>query len=255
MKTKLINLVLIVIAGSASLFFLYGNSSDKISVQPTLQPVSEAQPTPAPVAPITKTTVEEAGSAIVLYTVPFTSQAPLGDWKDPRQQSGCEEAAALITMGWVRGETFTPSGAEQEIIAIAEYQTKNYGDYYDTSAKDTLDRILKGYFNYNNVSLKYDIGVEDIKRELSNGNLVIAPMNGQTIGNPYYTPPGPLRHMIVFIGFDDNKREFITNDPGTSRGKSFRYSYDRIRTSLQDYETGHDVPITSHRSAMIVVSK
>lgn len=255
MKTKVINLVLIIIAGSASLFFLYGNSSDKVAVQPTSQPVSVAEPSPAPIAPITKTAVEETMPAMVLHDAPFTSQAPLGDWKDPRQQAGCEEAAAMIAMGWVRGETFTPAGAEKEIIAIAEWQLKNYGVYYDTSAKDTLDWILKGYFNYSNASLKYDIGVEDIKRELSNGNLVIAPMNGQTIGNPYYTAPGPLRHMIVFIGFDDNKREFITNDPGTSRGKSFRYGYDRIANSLQDYETGHDVPIRNHRSAMIVVSK
>ncbi len=243
---------MILVAGSAFILFLYWDPSDEKAVSPTSQPVSEAEPTPAPT---TKTATEEAVPAVVLHTAPFTSQAPLGDWKDPRQQAGCEEAAALIAMGWVRGEAFTPDGALKEIIAISEYELKNYGVYYDTSARDTLDWILKGYFNYRNVRLEYGVGIEDIRRELSNGNLVIAPMNGQTIGNPYYTPPGPLRHMIVFIGFDDNKREFITNDPGTSRGKSFRYSYDRIRTSLQDYETGHDVPIKSHRSAMIVVSK
>ena len=28
--------------------------------------------------------------------VPFTPQAPLGNWEDERQQAGCEEAAALM---------------------------------------------------------------------------------------------------------------------------------------------------------------
>jgi len=254
-KIKFINLFLILIAASSALFALGGNSADKIPTQPAGAPIPEARPSSPPGAPSTKTAVEEARPAVVMHNVPFTSQAPLGNWKDPRQQAGCEEAAALIAMGWVRGDTFTPSGAEKTIIAISEYELKNYGSYEDASAKDTVDWILKGYFNYSNVRLKYDIGVGDIKRELANGNVVIAPMNGQTIGNPYYTPPGPLRHMVVFIGYDDNKKEFITNDPGTSRGESFRYSYDRIQTSLQDYETGDHVPITSHRTAMIVVSK
>ena len=34
----------------------------------------------------------------VLLNVPFTSQAPFGEWSDPRHQDGCEEAAALMAV-------------------------------------------------------------------------------------------------------------------------------------------------------------
>ena len=152
----------------------------------------------------------------VLLNVPFTPQAPFGDWGDSRQQDGCEEASALMAMRWVQNKAVTLAEAEKEIIAISDYEFQKYGNFHDTSVKDTIDRIFRGYFNYNNVTAKYDIDAEDIKNELSQGNLVIVPANGQKLKNPYYTPPGPLHHMLVIRGYDNKTGEFFTNDPGTA---------------------------------------
>lgn len=190
----------------------------------------------------------------VLLDVPFTVQAPFGGWADARQDYGCEEASILMAMRWVRGETLSPAQAEQEIIALSDFEKEQYGDFHDTSAQDTL-KVLKAYFNYENAFVKYDIGTEDIKAELAQGNVVIVPIDGTKVGNPYYTPPGPPKHKIVIRGYDDATQEFITNDSGTKRGEEYRYGYDVLEGALLDYPTGIDEPIAEIRTAMIVIKK
>lgn len=190
----------------------------------------------------------------ILYEVPFISQAPLGDWSDPREQHGCEEASALMAMGWVLGKTFTPEQALEEIIFISDFEFKRYGEFRDTSAEDTAERIFKGYFKYDPVGFKKDIGVGDIKRELYRGNLVIVPVNGQKLGNPFFKPPGPIQHMVVVKGYDPRTKEFITNDPGTKHGESFRYKEEILEKALQDYPTGFHRKILKIETAMIVAS-
>ena len=88
-----------------------------------------------------------------------------------------------MAMSWVKGTDITPEKARQEIIAVSDYELANYGVFLDTSSRDTVDWIFKGYYGYQNVELFYDISVEDIKNELRKGNLVITPMNGQELHN------------------------------------------------------------------------
>ena len=118
-----------------------------------------------------------------------------------------------------------------------------------------MKRIFKGYYKYNNAEARSGISIEDIKKELFDGNLVIVPVNGQKIKNPFYTPPGPLEHMLVVIGYDGATKEFITNDPGTRRGEKYRYSEDILGAALMDYPTGIHQIITEVKTAMIVVKR
>lgn len=193
---------------------------------------------------------------VILQDVPFTPQAPLGNWQDMRQENGCEEASAMMAMAWVRGkEKFAPAEAEKEIIAIADYELEKYGDFHDTSAKDTAIRIFNDYFNYDNIEVKYNVDAKDIKNELIKGNLVVVPVNGQKLKNLFYKPPGPIEHMIVIVGYDNDKKEFITNDPGTKRGEKYRYKEEVLEGALQDYPTGFHEPILEIKTAMIVVSR
>lgn len=193
-------------------------------------------------------------SEYVLLDVPFTVQAPFGGWADERQDYGCEEASILMAMHWVRDEPLSAVQAEQEIIAISEFEKEQYGDFHDTSAEDTL-KAMKAYFKYENAFVKYDIGIADIKAELARGNAVIVPLDGRKVGNPYYTQPGPPKHKLVIRGYDDAAQEFITNDPGTKRGEGYRYNYDVLENALVDYPTGINKPIIEMRTAMIVVQK
>lgn len=186
----------------------------------------------------------------VLHEVPFVSQAPLGDWKDRRQAYGCEETAALMAIRWARGESLSAEEALEEIIASSEFQLEKYGYYEDTSAADTVERIIKEYFEFENAELAYDIGINEIKNALKGGRVVLAPINGTAINNPYYEVP---YHMILIIGYDDNKKEFIVNDPGTRHGEKIRYSYETLSSALSDYTSGNGKGELVKRSAMIAV--
>ena len=190
----------------------------------------------------------------VEFSVPFTAQAPFGNWKDPRQAQGCEEASSLMAVYWARGKDLSLKEAEEKIIEISEYEEEKYGEFYDTSAEDTLKRILEDYFEYSNAELFYDISIEDIKREIALGNIVVVPVNGQKLKNPFYTSPGPERHMLVVSGYDTTSGEFITNDSGTRRGENFRYKETILAGAMRDYKTGFKEPIGEViRTAMIIV--
>lgn len=190
----------------------------------------------------------------ILFDVTFTSQAPFGEWSDPRQQDACEEASALMAVKWARGESFTLEEAKEEILQISKYQTDNFGEYRDTSADDTLARIIHGYFGFKNAEVQKNITKKDIIAELEKGNLVVIPTDGQLLYNPNFTPPGPERHMLVIRGYDYDKKIFITNDPGTRQGKSYKYNEDILFTAIQNYPTGYHEPIDKVEKAMITIS-
>ncbi|MBI2008733.1 C39 family peptidase [Candidatus Amesbacteria bacterium] len=188
----------------------------------------------------------------VLLSVPFTSQAPFGEWGDPRHQDGCEEAASLMAVLAMRQVTMTKPQFSREIEKIWEWEVKNYGSGVDTSAEDTAERIIGGYFNnfkYQISNIKY---YGEIVDELAKGNVVIVPVDGRGL-NPNYTAPGPERHMILIRGYDDETGEFITNDAGTRRGEKYRYKYEVLFKAVRDYPTGDHVPITSVDKRMIVI--
>jgi hypothetical protein len=190
---------------------------------------------------------------IIILDVPFTSQAPLAEWNDPRQQDGCEEAAALMAVRWARGQTLTRQEAKEEILAASKYEQEMYGEYRDASATDTAERIIKGYFGYEDYEVKKITSAKDIITELRQGRVTIVPMHGQKLKNPFYTQPGPERHMLVICGYDFITKEFITNDNGTRKGEKYRYPEDIFYEAIRDYPTGYHVPIEQVNKVMIIV--
>lgn len=193
-------------------------------------------------------------SDFILQTVPFTSQAPLAEWDDPRQQDACEEASVYMAMLWVnKGVTPTHKIAKEQILAMVEYQINTYGSAVDTSATDTLERLIFGYYGYEKAMLKQINDSSDLKKELYADSVVIVPTDGTVLGNPNFTAPGPDRHMLVIIGYDAETNEFITNDPGTRNGKSYRYDADILFTAIGDYPSGDHVPITNREKNILVI--
>lgn len=209
-----------------------------------------------PVAEIgSQVTEQENNKSYFIESVPFTTQAPFANWQDSRQQDGCEEASALMAVKWAKNESLSNQEALDEIIGSSDYTLKKYGEYRDISSKDTVDWILKDYFDYDKVALKYNIEIKDIIYELSQGNLLIAPMNGQIMHNPYFTPPGPPRHMIVILGYNEEKDVFITHDPGTRHGENYEYDAQILFNSIRDYPTGYHESIDEIEKNIIVVWK
>jgi len=195
-----------------------------------------------------------AGETILL-SVPFSAQAPFGNWSDQRLEDGCEEASALMAVKWARGESLSRQEANDEILAASDYILDKYGEYRDISSTDTVAWIFKDYFNYDKISLVKGVSADDIIAELKKGNLVVAAMDGQLLDNPYFTPPGPEHHMLVIRGYDEGAREFTTNDPGTRHGEAYRYDADLLFGAIGDYPTGHHEPVKQIEKNIIVIRR
>ena len=189
----------------------------------------------------------------ILQNVPFTSQAPYGDWKDLRQEDGCEEASSLMAVKWAKREKLTRSEALNEITSASDYIFKKYKEYRDVSLTDTLNWLIKDYFNYQKATVKKNISLTEMISELNKGNLIIAPMNGQLLKNKNYTPPGPSTHMILIRGYDQSKKIFITNDSGTRHGEMYEYDAKLFYSAIRAYPTGNHEKIIKTDKNVIVI--
>lgn len=184
--------------------------------------------------------------------VPFLSQAPFGDWGEPWQDA-CEETSVMMAVAWARGFQLNPDSAADEISNEVAFEKKTLGYYRDTNAADTA-RIFREFYHYDGITIRDSgVSVAAIKKELAKGNIVIVPLAGALLKNPYFTSP-PLYHMVVIRGYDDATREFITNEPGTKHGNGFRYGYENLFDAIHDW-TGFDVNILKGNKVMIVVGR
>lgn len=219
-----------------------------------INPPSVAEPSPAG----SQNNASPLQLKSIVLDVPFTSQAPFGNWSDPTYQNGCEEASALMAMMWVEGKQITPDYANQEIKNISDYEVKTIGTSADTSVDDTV-KFMEGYFNYQNIEVKKNINAGDIKQELMQGRVVIVPAFGQAVGNPHYSTPGPVEHMLVIIGYNALTNEFITNDSGTKFGKGYSYPESKVMNAIWSYPTSSQ-PVSYPGNAnaekdMLIVTK
>jgi hypothetical protein len=164
--------------------------------------------------------------------VSFVSQAPFALW-DPLHNEACEEASMIMAAKYFKGEKLDKEIMEEEIQKLIQWEEKN-GYPIDLTAKQAAE-ILDKYFGLKG-EVSNEITAEKIKSEVASGNLIIVPLAGRLVPNPYYRQPGPLYHMLIIRGYDED--EFITNDPGTKRGEAYRYKFDDLLRAVHDWADG-----------------
>lgn len=162
---------------------------------------------------------------------PFVSQAPLRNW-DPPYNEACEEASMLSAAKYFNRDAKVDSQTiNQELLALIAWEEDN-GYKVDVNAREVVE-ILDKYFNLT-AHLEKEVTTDRIKYELAQGNLIIAPIAGRLLGNPYFRIPGPIYHMLVIRGYDS--KSFITNEVGTNtKGEAYKYSYQTILNSVHDW--------------------
>lgn len=180
--------------------------------------------------------------------VPFTSQAPFAVW-DEYHQEACEEVSLIMIKYYLDGKSLNPRIAEKEIQDMITFEIKKYGDYKDTDARETV-RLARDFYGIGNLRVIYDFSKDDLKKHLSAGKPIVVPAAGRMLGNPNFTSPGPLYHMLVLVGYD--KSIIITNDPGTKRGEDYKYNIDTLYNAIHDF-TGDKKDIKNGRKAMIIM--
>ncbi len=190
----------------------------------------------------------------VEHKVPFVVQAPSAQWDDKRYQDACEEASMVMLDLWMSSKS-TPSkkNIEKMLEDLFLAEKEFFGDSLDTSATDTA-KFIREHYGYS-ASVVEGVSLFDLYNVLAEGNIVIAPTDGRKLDNPNFSGGGPERHMLIITGYDLKKKEFITNDPGTRKGKGYKYKVDVLYNAIRDYETGNKKEIDGVKKNVIIIKK
>lgn len=189
---------------------------------------------------------EQMPSKMVIE-VPFSPQAPHANWDAPYQEA-CEEMALIMGIYFLEGKELTPEIADREIQDLVKWETEN--GYPEDVTLEQLNQIGCEYYEACTNYVINQVTTEVIKEEIAKGNPVILPAAGRRLLNPYFSGDGPWYHMLIVTGYDRN--EFITNDPGTKRGRGYKYKYDRLVNAIHDW-TGVKEDIEKGQRKMMVI--
>lgn len=232
-----ISIIIIVIIGGA---FLYG-----VKKTPPTQ-TQTSSPKPSLSGSTSKTPVSFS------LNVPFTPQAPTGNW-DQLHNEACEEASAIMAAAYFSGDTrakIPAAEVENQLTALTNWEQDYFGYSLDTTTEETAETIR--LFYHLEASVVNNYTEKDIKDALNDNKVVIIPVNGRKIGNPYYRQPGPIYHMLVVRGY--TATQIITNDPGTKNGENYRYSFATLKNAAADWDHTTNT-IDESKSLMIIVSE
>jgi hypothetical protein len=192
----------------------------------------------------------------IMQQVPFTSQAPTGNWKESMFQDGCEEASMFMAVKWLKHDNskFSSVDTVQKMQALTDWEKKRFGYAVDLAPEDVA-RALREFFEVSEerVVVKTAVSKDDLIDALYKGAIVIVPADGKALRNPNFTAGGPDRHMLVIVGYDPETKQFVTNDPGTRKGEGYRYDEDVLYSAIRAYKTGDHEPIVGTRKAAVAV--
>lgn len=179
--------------------------------------------------------------------IPFTSQAPFANW-DAVHEETCEEASILMAARFLQGRGLgDASEADAAMLEIVGIEENDFGYGVSITAEQTAE-VLEYVYEDLTTEVVYDFTWDDIKAAIAQGYPVIVPAAGRQLGNPNFTAPGPLYHMLVIKGYTPDY--VITNDPGTRKGADYTYSYDTLYNAIHDWNDG---AVTSGQPVIVIV--
>ncbi|MGA2667076.1 MAG: C39 family peptidase [Patescibacteria group bacterium] len=232
--------LVVILAVGLVINYKYGHSNSNFAASPS--PVLLSSPTPTP----EQSTSSSLPSSYLISGFPFQTQAPLGNW-DTLHEEACEEATLILFKYWQTGASLSAQTMENQIQAIVAWENANGYPQDLTSAQLVL--VAKDYYQINDLTVNYNVSIESIKREIAQNHPVIVPAAGQLLGNPYYTAPGPVYHMLLIIGYNQNN--FIVQDVGTKHGDHYQFNATILYNAIHDW-AGRQDNIDSGRKAMII---
>src|SRR5688572_17586663 len=161
--------------------------------------------------------------------VPFTSQAPQGDWSQPWQDA-CEETSIYMVASFYADDPIKREEAVRRIREILKVKNETIKVSYDESL-ETIAALIDELGMPWTTELKLDPTPEDLKAEIAAGRPVIVPVYAPELRIPYYQAE---YHVLVLTGYDDGLGQFIVNDPGTASGEGLRFDQDVFMAAIHD---------------------
>lgn len=160
--------------------------------------------------------------------VPFVMQAPYANW-DIHNDS-CEEAGILLAHYYYLGQDLSKENANQEILAMIDYQVKQNGSQVDIFGEE-MAKLAQEIYGYHPRVI--DGSWEVIKSELMAGNPVIIMTTAAYLKPEKNDYPEMGYHILVATGYDQTG--LIVHDPGTYSGENTHYSYAIMESAMRDY--------------------
>jgi hypothetical protein len=164
----------------------------------------------------------------VILDVPFITEVADNKWTGA-WKNACEEASIVMVEQFYLGmKPHNRAAAEKIMLELFAWENQNLGHNANSDAAETA-RIINEYSSFSAI-IKREPTLSDIKDELRAGRPVISLHNGFELNNPHipFLASGSGYHMMVIVGFDDEKKEFIVNDDGWEGGLDSRYPYATI---------------------------
>jgi len=165
--------------------------------------------------------------------VPFTSQAPAGDWSEP-WQNACEETSIYMVSSFYANDSIKRDEAVAKIKEILKVKNQEIKVSKDESLA-TISQLIVDLDLPWTTEIVSDPTKEQLKTELAAGRPIIVPVFAPDLKNPKSASPD--YHVLVLTGYDDTKGEFIINDPGTSSGEGLRIPYDTFMNAIHDLDS------------------
>ncbi len=171
--------------------------------------------------------------------VPFTSQSPDGNWSEP-WQNACEETSILMVDNFYQDENLNIEEEKKRILEILKTKKDTVKVSKDESLTTISDLINSLDLNWTS-SIKKNPTIDELLQELANNRPIIVPILAGEVPTPYYD--GVNYHVIVLVGYDQEKGVFKVNDPGTQYGENISYNYETLMNAIhdlnqKDYEAG-----------------
>lgn len=162
--------------------------------------------------------------------VPFTAQAPEGDWSEP-WQNACEETSILMVDGFYEGEDPNREEEKTRILEILKTKKEEIKISKDESLETISELINSLDLNWT-TTIKTNPTVDELIEELANNRPIIVPVFAPELPNPYYDDVD--YHVMVLVGYDQEQEVFLVNDPGTQYGEGLSYDYDTLMAAIHD---------------------
>jgi hypothetical protein len=228
-----LGLVAAVGIGAGIYFAFFGAGPQVTYVTPDLVPIDLNAAAPSDQPPVNL-------PAAVSLPVPFTPQAPLGDWAT--HQHTCEEASLTMVDRYLRGDhsggLIDPQTANATINQITQWKPAQ-----DLTAQQ-VGEVAQKYMGWAYKVLPAER--LNMKDQLALGRPLIFGVRTHGLGNANYPgyrdhfeqPGWSVSHYLVVTGYDQSD-SYILNDPGLTRGHGYHISYDQLMHAVDDLDQAY----------------
>ncbi|MDP2090751.1 MAG: hypothetical protein Q8K30_04080 [Candidatus Gracilibacteria bacterium] len=178
----------------------------------------------------------------------FMVQAPLKTKENwDKHNESCEEAALFLAHTNINNIYFDINSADVEFQNMNDYEETKMGIIKDKKHNinssiiylrdihiDKMHELAIGYYGYSNKNshIINNPSLETLRYLISHDYILIVPSNTLTLGNPNFNQSTNSYHVIDLIGYDINN--FVSLDPGTSKGANYKYSNSIIMKGIRE---------------------